>query len=34
VRAPKGWPAGWHFRYEDALAEARATGKPMLVVFH
>jgi hypothetical protein len=32
--APKGWPAGWHFRYEDALAEARATGKPLLVVFH
>jgi hypothetical protein len=27
-------PAGWHLDYDKAVAQARSTGKPLLVLFH
>ena len=30
----KSVPAGWHLDYDQALAQAKSTGKPLLVLFH
>ncbi|HXG09646.1 MAG TPA: hypothetical protein VNK04_07645 [Gemmataceae bacterium] len=31
---PKSFPPGWYSNYDQALAKAKATGQPLLVLFH
>ncbi|MCS7045120.1 MAG: thioredoxin family protein [Gemmataceae bacterium] len=33
-KGAKNLPPGWHGDYEQALAQAKMTGQPLLVLFH